>query len=281
MVELRAHETDDGPLVGADRWRRQWIEAAEANVVALPADYPDGHHVETHRHNRSQLLYALSGVVMVSTGNGRWMVPPEHAIWLPAGVDHAVDMLGDVQMRSVYVRLGAIAGLPEDLRVFSITGLMRNLIVEAMALPREEPPAGRGTLILDLLLHEIPNLPERPLALPFPANRQLALLCRRFLEAPSPHTTIDEWAKAAGMSRRSFTRTFHRETGLSLSMWRQQACLFAALPRLADGEPVTTIALDLGYDSVAAFITMFRRMIGEPPRTWLKRGQRNTATVPR
>jgi AraC-like DNA-binding protein len=58
-------------------------------------------------------------------------------------------------------------------------------------------------------------------------------------------------------------------------MWRQQACMFAALPRLADGEPVTTVALDLGYDSVAAFITMFKRMTGEPPRSWLKRGPRN------
>ena len=132
-------------------------------------------------------------------------------------------------------------------------------------------------LIQDLLLHEILNLPERPLALPLPANQRLAPICRRFLEAPSPRTAIDEWANAAGMSRRSFTRAFRRETGLGLSMWRQQACMFAALPRLANGEPVTTVALDLGYESVAAFITMFKRMTGEPPRSWVKRGQRNAA----
>lgn len=259
--------------ISLDRAERDRIETAPAAVVALAADYPDAHRVEPHRHSRSQLLYALSGVVMVSTGGGRWMVPPEHAIWLPAGVDHAVEMLGAVQMRSVYVRPGAIAGLPGTLRVFAITGLMRHLIVEAMALPPDPVPSGRGALLLDLLLHEIPRLPERPLALPFPANRRLAALCRRFLAAPSPHTSIDAWAKAAGMSRRSFTRTFQRETGLSLSLWRQQACLFAALPRLADGEPVTTVALDLGYDSVAAFTTMVRRMTGDSPRAWRSRGQ--------
>lgn len=262
-----------------DRRRHEWIETAKAKVVALWTDYPDQYYVMPHRHGRSQLLYALSGVVMVSTGNGRWMVPPEHAIWLPAGVEHAVDMLGEVKMRSIYVRPGAIAGLPEDLQVFAITDLMRSLIIEAMTLPREEQLGDRGALIQDLLLYEILNLPERPLALPLPANRRLAQICRRFLEAPSPHATINEWAKDAGMSRRSFTRAFRRETGLGLSMWRQQACMFAALPRLADGEPVTTVALDLGYDSVAAFITMFKRMTGEPPRSWLKHGQRNAAAI--
>ena len=74
------------------------------------------------------------------------------------------------------------------------------------------------------------------------------------------------------MSRRSFTRAFLRETGLSLSVWRRQATLFAALPRLADGVPVTTVALDLGYDSVPAFTTMFRRMLGASPRRYM-RGQ--------
>ena len=278
-MESHANGVVDRQALHAELKHHQWIEAARADVVTLATDYPDGHHVAIHRHSRSQLLYALSGVVMVTTGSGRWMVPPEHSIWLPAGVDHAVDMLGDVQMRSVYVRPDAIAGLPEDLRVVAVTNLMRSLIVEAMALPQEEPPTRRGALILELLLHEIPYLPERPLALPFPASRRLTTLCRRFLEAPSPHSTIDDWASAAGMSRRNFTRSFQRETGLTLSMWRQQACLFAALPRLADGEPVTTVALDLGYESVAAFITMFRRMMGESPRTWLKHGRRNAATI--
>jgi AraC-like DNA-binding protein len=113
-------------------------------------------------------------------------------------------------------------------------------------------------------------MPERPLGLPFPAEPRLAALCRRFVAAPSSRATIDEWSDTVGMSRRTFTRVFHRQTGLSLSTWRQQALLFAALPRLADGEPVTQVALDLGYDSVPAFTTMFKRMLGKAPREYLK-----------
>jgi AraC-like DNA-binding protein len=67
------------------------------------------------------------------------------------------------------------------------------------------------------------------------------------------------------MSRRTFTRLFRRETGLSFVAWRQQACILAALPRLAQGEAITTIALDLGYDNPAAFSAMFKRILGSTP----------------
>jgi AraC-like DNA-binding protein len=263
----------DGPtddLVRRHRERLDWLERANGPIVALPSEYPDGYRVPEHSHNRSQLLHALTGVVLVRTQYGRWMVPPDHAMWIPAGVSHAVDILGRVSMRSIYVAPGAIEGLPERLRVVGVSDLMRSLIVEAVGLPDEARLSTRGDLLLTLLLHEIPAMPERPLGLPFPADPRIAALCRRFVASPSPRATIDEWAGAVGMSRRTFTRTFQRQTGLSLSTWRQQALLFAALPRLADGEPVTRVALDLGYDSVPAFTTMFKRMLGTAPRGYMR-----------
>jgi thioredoxin len=163
----------------------------------------------------------------------------------------------------------AIAGLPASLRVVAMTALMRSLMGEAVAIGDTQAVRGRDALLLDLILHEIPRLEELPLGLPFPSDPRLAALCRRYLDAPTPAVTIDDWARRAGMSRRSFTRRFQRETGLSLSVWRQQASLFAALPRLSEGEAVTTVALDLGYESVAAFTTMFKRMLGTSPRAYL------------
>lgn len=254
--------------------RLDWIEAAGDEVVALATDYPDGHRVEPHRHRRGQLLHALAGVVLVSTDAGRWIVPPDHAMWIPAGVDHAVEMMGDVRMRSAYVLPEAAPGLPGDLRVLAMSDLMRSLIVEAVEVGSAEGREDRAAALMRLLLLELPRLEERPLALPFPREPRLNRLCREFVLHPTPHATIDDWARRAGMSRRGFTRVFLRETGLSLSVWRRQASLFAALPRLAEGQPVTTVALDLGYDSAPAFTTMFRRMLGVSPRSYLRLGGR-------
>ncbi len=245
------------------------LETSPVPVVVTLTEYPDDHSVPLHRHNRGQLLHAVCGVVMVSTPAGRWMVPPGHAMWLPAETRHQVDMLGPVAMLSAYVRPDAADDLPRDLRVVAPTPLTRALMTEAVGFDLGAP-SRRAELVRALLIEEIPRLPERPLALPLPAERRLAALCRRHLEDPAAPIGIEAWAREAGMSRRSFTRAFRRETGLSLSAWRQQACLLAALPRLADGEPVTRVALDLGYESVPAFTTMFRRMLGAAPKAWLK-----------
>ncbi|MCG6114732.1 MAG: helix-turn-helix transcriptional regulator [Mesorhizobium sp.] len=262
----------DRPFLDADALagRLALIEGSREPAVALAGEYPDGHKVTAHRHGRAQLLHALAGVVTVATRAGRWMVPPDHAMWIPAGTEHSVEMLGDVSMRSVYVREDAGAELPAGLRVMGMSDLMRSLLIEAVAMGPAEIEGRRRALLLDLLVEEISHLPERPLGLPMPADARLAALCRGFLAAPSARATIDGWAESAGMSRRTFTRAFARETGLGLSAWRQQACLFAALPRLADGEPITIVALDLGYDSVPAFITMFKRMLGMAPRAYLR-----------
>lgn len=251
----------------ARRWA--WLEVTDGQILAFPHDYPAGHTIPPHHHGRSQLLYVATGSIMANTTEGRWMVPPNYALWIPAGVEHAVSIFSSCAMKSVYISPDAILGLAEKVCVLGLTPLALNLMDEAMQIPGNVPSTPREHLLLELLIHEIPRLPEQPLGLPFPLEPKLAALCRRFLESPTAHATIDTWASELAMSRRTFTRTFARETGISFSVWRQRACLLAAVPRLSSGEPITIVALDLGYDSVSAFTTMFKRMLGTPPRSYL------------
>src|SRR5262249_43007447 len=148
-----------------------------------------------------------------------------------------------------------------------------NLMTEAVDVAPEYDSDGRDGMLMSLLLHELARLPSLPLSLNFPAHAGLAERCRAFLADPTPHDTIEDWSDALGMSRRTFTRLFRNETGMSFAAWRQQACLFAALPRLAANEPITQISLDLGYDSPAAFATMFKRLQGVPPSQYFVRPQ--------
>jgi AraC-like DNA-binding protein len=54
-------------------------------------------------------------------------------------------------------------------------------------------------------------------------------------------------------------------TGISFGRWRQQLHLMIALSHLAEGQSVQHVAGALGYDSVSAFITMFRKALGKSP----------------
>lgn len=186
---------------------------------------------------------------------------------------HSVDNIGRVETHSVYVAPDAIAGLPAHLHVSSLSPLLRHLVIEAEQFATESG-GEREAHIIGTILHEILKMPELPLGLPLPASPRLHSLCRQFLASPGAHLHIDDWASAAGMSRSSFTRTFRKETGLSLTTWRQQACLMAALPRLAAGDHVTSVAVDLGYESVPAFTTMFSRMLGASPKSYFRAARR-------
>jgi AraC-like DNA-binding protein len=245
-----------------------WIDLNDDTIAALGRLYPAGCRGLPHSHNKTQLWCARRGVVLVNTAGGRWMIPPGHALLIPAGLEHFSEMISDVEMHSIYADLPVISA--DHPRVLEVTALAASLM-EELVLSDEKPlTPRRKRLITELLLDEISQLPERPLGLPFPGDARLGRLCRNFLKSPDANAGIDDWARDLGMSRRSFTRLFRAETGVSFVTWRQQACIFASLPRLAEGQPVTNVALDAGYENIAAFTTMFRRMLGSSPSTYFK-----------
>jgi AraC-like DNA-binding protein len=228
-------------------------------VVALGRLYPPAFELGEHRHRRAQFLYAASGVMVVSTPHGAWVAPPERGVWIPGETPHAVKMVGSVQTRSVLIEAGECAARSRTCEVVAVSPLLRQLLLEAFDVPTEYDLAGRDGLVMSLLLNEIDKAP--------PAA--LAELCQAFLNRPQANATIDGFADRLAMNRRRFTRLFRQETGLSFGEWRQRACLAVALPRLAAGEAVTTIALDLGYEGAGNFSTMFKRQVGVAPSLYL------------
>jgi AraC-like DNA-binding protein len=241
------------------------VEDIARPIVGIGNEYPAAFELDWHTHRRGQLLYAARGVVVVSTARGAWVAPPERAVWTPGGCSHAVRMVGAVSTRSVLIEPDAHGSLGESNRVIQVSSLLRSLLEAACDIPPEYDTVGRDGILMTLLLEELVRAPTVPLAVPFPKTASLARKCQAFLENPTPHDTIDLWSDDLGMGRRAFTRTFRRETGLSFGAWRQQACILIALPRLAAGASVTAIAFDLGYDSAAAFTTMFKRIVGVAP----------------
>lgn len=241
------------------------------DVVVTACDYPAGLTFPLHAHRRGQFAYAARGAISVATPTGRWLVPPQRACWLPAGMDHQMTMRGAVTMLNTFLteRAAQALRLPAECRAHAVSPLLRHLLDEAIDLPALYDLDGRAGKLMALLAAEIAAMPALSLHAPLPADPRLARACRALWAAPAITADLDTMAAAAGMSRRTFTRQFRAETGVSFGAWRQQACLLAAIERLSLGQPVTRVALDLGYASPSAFTSAFRRVLGQAPGAYL------------
>src|SRR5262249_37299133 len=151
------------------------------------------------------------------------------------------------------------AALPAACRVVQVTPLLRELVLRAIDFPARYARRGREARAADVLVDEIRAASVAPLHLALPGDARALRVARALLEQPGDARPLSAWAKPAGASTRTLARLFQRETGSSFRAWRQQLRLLRALERIAAGEAVTRVALELGYASPSAFIAMFRK----------------------
>ena len=243
-------------------------QAVPRRVAAMARDLADGAAIGWHSHPRFQLLYAVAGVMTVSTERERWVVPPQRAVWLPPGERHRLVASGAVKMRTLYVRADAAKTMPQRCTVLAVTPLLRELILRAMELPTDYAVRGPQGRLMGLLLDELATLPSLPYHLPMPPAGPLLRLCERLIDAPRERTTLDALARRHGTTARTLERHFRAQTDMTFSAWRRRARLLHALDWLARGRPILAVALDLGYAGASAFSAMFRREFGISPKQY-------------
>jgi AraC-like DNA-binding protein len=239
-------------------------------IAAMAKDFAAGFHVARHLHERAQLVFATCGVMQVTAAGGIWIVPPHRGLWIPGAVEHEIRCASAVAMRTLYIRRDATGGLPDSVCVLAVQPLLRELILEAVKLPLDYGESERDGRIMALILDELRALPILPLHLPMPRDKRLVRICRAIMAVPALRRPLPEWGSEVGASSRTLARLFLRETGMSFGAWCRQARLLDAVARLAQGQKVTSVALDLGYDSPSAFTSMFRRHLATTPSRYFR-----------
>src|SRR5580693_6434435 len=105
-----------------------------SQIATLTHDYPGGHVIPLHFHDRDQIVYASRGVMTVRTSAGTWVVPTHRAVWIPAAVPHTITMSGVVAMRTLYLKPKLARRLPRGCCVLHVSALLKELILHACAL---------------------------------------------------------------------------------------------------------------------------------------------------
>ena len=241
--------------------------------------------VVPHLHPWAQVAMSATGVVRLTVADGTYIVPPSRALWIPPGVEHAVTVVEDAELLTLYVhqpraRCGPQVGRTDEAawrkcRVLEVSDLLRALALEldasadGSAAPLGADALRREGRLSALLLDELRRARAVPLGVAMPADKRLRALCESVLDDPGRHATLEGWAHACGASPRTVARLFRSELGTSFLQWRQQVLLARAVTLAARRMPIADIAAELGYASASAFSAMVRRTVGAPPSRFL------------
>lgn len=248
------------PLIASEDAAR--TENALVRVVALRE--PHARLTTAHSHAVGQLFGSADGLLSVELHRERLVVPATHAVWVPPRWVHAARSHGPYDGWSLYVAEAACGGLPPQPCILRTSALLRT-VVERVASWPDPPRTPAQARLVHVALDEIRILPPEPLCLPLPRDPQLSRLADAVLADIADPRGHAAWAAWAGLPARTLSRRFSAETGLSFAAWRRRARAVRALDLLARGDSVTTVALDVGYENVSAFIAMFRRTMGFTP----------------
>ncbi|MDR6434748.1 AraC-like DNA-binding protein [Brucella pseudogrignonensis] len=161
------------------------------------------------------------------------------------------------------------AELPDRCCTLSLTPLVRELIIE-MADHSEVARSDRE-LVTDLLLAGLQKMLIEDLHLPMTDEPRLNRIAMALTANPADRSTITNWAGRMAMSENSLARLVQQETGLTFGRWRQQFQIIVAIRSLSSGSTVQQVSHELGYESVSAFITMFKKALGSSPARYFRK----------
>lgn len=239
--------------------------------------------VMPHSHPWAQVAISTTGVIRLTVSHGTYIVPPSRALWIPPGVEHAVTMVEDADLRTLYFHQprgrcgpGAPRGQEDawrQCRVLEVSDLLRALVREMPTAPDGGPaltPAERlrEQHLSALVRDELARAAAVKLGVDLPQDKRLRHLCEAVLAAPTRHETLADWAQDTGASPRTVARLFRSELGSTFTQWRQQVILAKAVSLAAGRMPMGQIAAELGY-SASAFSAMVRKSVGQPPGRFL------------
>jgi AraC-like DNA-binding protein len=239
------------------------------SVATLAYEYPSRFQVPEHAHGSDQLIYAISGLMEVSSDQSMWLIPPHFALWIPARTYHRIHMPGPVSMRTLYLRTGLTVRLEPRCAVLHVTPLLRELIIETVRVSQLRVRNRYECALRDLLISQLQRASPLPTFVTLPREARALAVAQAVLRNPADSKTMAALCAEAGVSVRTTERVFRKEIGIDFESWRRQVRLTKAVELLVSGFSIKEVAYKVGYCQSSAFVEMFRRTFGTTPKAWI------------
>jgi AraC-like DNA-binding protein len=227
-----------------------------------------------HSHEVHQIEYAMHGVVEVETDSAHYLLPPQQAAWIPAGLEHQAVMNPDVKTVAVMFDPRLIPDGGNRARIIAVSPLIREMMIYALRWPidradGDEVSDGFFRTLAHLVAEALDH--EAPLSLPTSDNPIVAAALA-YTKDHLDSVTADEVSRAVSVSERTLRRLFADTLGLSWRTYLLHARMLRAMALLAaPGQSVQQTATAVGFDSLSSFTRAFAQFCGETPSAYRQR----------
>ncbi len=238
----------------------------------------DGLITGWHSHEVHQIEYAVAGVVEVETDCAHYLLPPQQAAWIPAGLEHQAVMNPDVKTVAVMFDPSMIAEPGDRARIIAVSPLIREMMIYALRWPIERRPgsahdervsdgffATLAHIVTDALDH------EAPLSLPT-SDHPIVAAALAYTKEHLDSVTVADVSRAVAVSERTLRRLFSDTFGLSWRTYLLHARMLRAMALLAGpGQSVQATSSAVGFDNLSSFTRCFTQFCGETPSAYRRR----------
>lgn len=231
-----------------------------------------------HVHDVHQIEYAIGGVVEVETAAGHYLLPPQQAAWIPAGLQHQATMNPSVKTLAVMFDPAVIPDAGDRARILAVSPLLREMLLYALRWPIDRGAgAADEARVSDSFFLTLANLVsealdhEAPLSLPM-SEEPVVAAAMAYTKDHLQSVSLDEVCRAVAVSERTLRRLFQSEVGLSWRTYLLHARMLRAMALLAaPGQSVQQTASAVGFDSMGSFTRAFAQFCGETPSSYRRR----------
>ncbi|MCV6999700.1 AraC family transcriptional regulator [Mycolicibacterium alvei] len=236
----------------------------------------DGLITGWHSHEVHQIEYALHGVVEVETDAAHYLLPPQQAAWIPAGLQHQAVMNPDVKTVAVMFDPQLIADPGDRARIIAVSPLIREMMIYGLRWPVDRP---HGDDTSDTFFRTLANLVadaldhEAPLSLPT-SDHPIVAAALAYTKEHLASVTAEDVSRAVAVSERTLRRLFAKTIGISWRTYLLHARMLRAMALLAGpDQSVQATATAVGFENLSSFTRCFSQFCGETPSAYRSRAR--------
>jgi len=225
--------------------------------------------LENQQFDNGRYLFLKAGVIAIITEQGRYLIPSEQSIWLPANTIFQLIATTDAELVSYLVGETGEQLQHTTTTVLAVNPFLKSLINESISEDVKQYDNASLNSLMQLLFNRVQTAQPLSLLLPAVKDQRLAAITSRQQKFPALKTDLVAWGKFVHASPRTLSRVFKNETGITYSEWKQIMVIHIAIIQLYLGESITIIAKNLGYESSSAFIYMFKKHMKVTPSHYI------------